>query len=202
MANPSSVVLAPEAFCTISLHALRHKNSTVHGALIGSHNKDKKILRIEQALPICHGAPTLPLVEAALGLLPENQTIVGWYTAPLLLKDTAPSPVALKMVESVESDQSESPVLLVVQNETLGLLIQQTGQPNEVLKAYGKDNSRQWIRPLTMTLEDSSKSSKAILEALQQKYELNDFVDHLAGPATSSFFPDKSLAKIVGKTKI
>jgi hypothetical protein len=210
MSLPSAVVVSPEAFCTMAMHAVRHKYSTVHGCLIGSQ-QDETTIRVHQAVPICHGALTSPLVESALGLLTADASshttgsIVGWYTAPMLLEETEPSPVALRMVASLESpENSISPVLLVLQNQGLVACLQESATAKEALKALGKDAAssskhRQWLNSLSLTVDDSNKAIKATQEAMRQNYQLDDFLDHLEGPASASF-PDKELAKIVNKT--
>jgi hypothetical protein len=193
----ASVVVSPLAFCAISLHATRHKNCTAHGLIIGT--REDATFRVENAIPICHEGPTLPLVETALGLL-ANQNILGWYTAPMLLDDTFPSPVAMKMVECLGTG-SNDPLLLVVQNQALATCLQDKAAPaGEALKAFGKQNNNQYKKPLNIIVEDSNKATKVILEALQQSYQLDDLEDHLERPESSSF-PDRELIKLVSKTR-
>ncbi|GKY95120.1 hypothetical protein MPSEU_000475900 [Mayamaea pseudoterrestris] len=169
----ASTVVAPSAFCAIALHA---------------------------AIPICHSCPTLPLVEAAIGVLAE-QTIVGWYTGSPQMDDITPSASALRMVESLETSNIIDPVLLIVQNRGLAACVNGTASPaSELLQAIGKDNTMQWTKHLSLNIEDLNKATKATLEALQQKYRLDDFEDHLEGPATAPF-PDKELAKLVSKMR-
>ena len=194
----ASVIVAPAAFCAISLHATRHKHSTVHGVLVGTCLNST--VRVEQAIPICHGTPTLPLIETALGLLAEKN-IVGWYTAPLLLEDTSPSLVAQKMVAGLESNCNSEPILVVVQNQGLAACLGESGAPaGGALTVFGKNNAKKWARVLSLTVEDSNKATKAALEAMQQSYVLDDFEDHLDGPA-SAIFPDKELVKLVSKIR-
>ena len=147
------------------------------------------------------GAPTVPLVETALGLL-ADQNIVGWYTAPLLLEDTSPSLVARKMVAGLESGSNSEPILVVVQNQGLAACLgESTGAPaGGALTAFGKDNSKKWAQALSLTIEDSNKATKATVEAMQQSYQLDDFEDHLEGPASATF-PDKELVKLVSKIR-
>lgn len=226
------MVLAPAAFCAIALHAARHKHSTVHGVLIGSRVGDADgaapAVHIEQAVPVCHAAPTAPLVEVALGLL-ADRTVVGWYTAPALLEDAAPGPVALRLVAgladrsasptrshapalSEETDggadrgraapPSREPVLVVVQNVALAACLGDPALPAaDAVKAFGKDRARgEWLQPVPSTVDESTRAIKAAREALAQEYVLDDFEDHLQGPVTSCF-PDRELVKLVHRTR-
>lgn len=198
----ASVIVSPEAFCAISLHATRHKYSTVHGVLIGSCVDS--ILFIEEAVPLCHASPTMPLVDAALGLL-ADRNIVGWYTAPMLLEDTTPSPVAVKMASNLEAScrSKIGPVLVVVQNLKFAQCSQGTdvAAVGESLKAFGKHGGKPLTSLLASNIKDANRALKALKEALAQNYQLNDFEDHLQGPPSSPF-PDMDLTKLVDKIRV
>jgi hypothetical protein len=196
-----SILVNPEAFATICLHRQRHSYEAVHGLLVG-RSLSKNEIRVDHAVPICHGsAPTKPIVETVLGLL-AKETVVGWYTAPLLSNETLPCPVSLRMAANLETPLIE-PVLLVVQNKKLGDCLQgkdATATSGDVLKGFGKNVEKQWLEPVKITVEESAKAVQAMREALRQKIELNDFCVHLEGPPSTSWYPNKDLVKILSKS--
>jgi len=211
-AAPEAVVVEPQAFVSIALHAIQYPNDSVHGILVGSFIPTTSTVVIEDAVPVSHGAPTKPLAEMALGLFEcsnkknEGSSVVGWYTAPMLKEDAHAGPVALRMAASLASSSSSSaasmdPVLVVVQNKALGDLIKNnsTGKVPDVLKAFGRDFGKQWLEPLKVTVEDSAKAGRAAREAASQKVEVVDFVDHLEKKAASSWYPNKDIQLIVSK---
>lgn len=198
----SKVVVRPKAFVAMMLHGTTHKNEVVHGILLGTSKGG--ILTITDAAAVSHGAPTLPLVETALGLVQakSEDTIVGWYTAPLLLKDSRPGPVALRMVASLETD-TNAPALLVLDNSALAACLNDTTVPESTIKAYGKDSlGKQWVDPLVLTLEDSQSGFRALKEAVAQNVGAEDLEDHLSGPASSPWYPNPSLANVLAKLGI
>ena len=167
MAVPTKITLTPQASLAIALHCIRHSTEAVHGVLLGYISTGNSELTITDAVPVTHGAPTLPIVEVALGLLPHcmkhntkanDKTavqMVGWYTAPMLMNDTKPDPLALRMIANLAQGASASsslvmvdPILMVVQNELLATFvkgIESQSSTESFLKAYTKDNTNQWL---------------------------------------------------------
>jgi hypothetical protein len=87
------VVLSPQAFAAMLLHAAQHSSSVVHGVLVGSHSGGK--IHVTDAIPVCHETPTKTLVDTSLALLQAQQVtdsakVVGWFTAPEILEDDRP----------------------------------------------------------------------------------------------------------------
>lgn len=220
-----TVVLQPLVFCTIALHAHRHPDESTHGFLVGRHEDvaSGTIVQVDQAVPVSHGAPTRPLVEMSMGLVEaslgsttsQSGRIVGWYTAPRLCDDTQPGPVALRMVASLatsvattldskrltETATNPDPVLLVLQNKALGQLLRQkqtSTEASDVFHAYGRDFGQQWLEPLTVKVSDSQAAGRGLREGVQQCIVVNDFMDHLEGPPSTSWFPPpEELIRIV-----
>lgn len=193
--SPSAVVVQAQAFVSIALHAICHKTDPVHGILLGTSKQNTIV--VQDSVPVCHGAPTRPIVEACLGLV-ADRTVVGWYTVPMLKDDTHPGPVALRMAASLNSPSVE-PTLLVLDNVALGKLIKAEGDI-VAIKAYGKDFGQQWLKPIACTVENSAGARRATREAVQQQVQLNDFVDHLEGSASTFWYPNNDISKIVASS--
>ncbi|GAX15028.1 hypothetical protein FisN_12Lh276 [Fistulifera solaris] len=178
-----AVSVEPSALLCITQHAAAHPYEAIHGVLIGP-----RAGIVQAAIPVCHGTPTRPLVETALGLIQTNigqKTIVGWYTAPALLQDTKAGPVALRMVANLETDDVE-PVLLVLQNEKLAACRKGEGTAENLLKAFGKDDlGGQWVRPLECTIKDASSAIEQMKTGTSSSPTIHDFVDHLEGSAST-----------------
>ena len=179
-ASQTKVVIKPEAFTAILLHAVHHKHDSVHGVLVGSSTKDT--ITVHKAVAVSHGAPTRPVVETALGLIQakSDDTIVGWYTAPALLEDSKPGPVALRMAANLETDQVE-PTLLVVQNAGLAACLKGEGKAEDAIEALGKDFGKQWLAPLDLTLESPTEALKSVKDSIAKGVKINDLLDHLDG---------------------
>lgn len=206
MPNPS-VTVAPTAVVSMMLHAAKHVHDPVHGVLMGSYGSDNK-LSVDQAIPVCHGAPTHPLVETALALIEsvhEDATlvVVGWYVSPRLLKDDRPGPAALKIVSSLGSSNgsnNKEPALLVVRNDELDKLIAEGSEAalDSVVKAFGKDFGKQWLEPLSLSFSNKSGTAKSVQSAFAEKIPVMDLVDHFAGdPRTSKWPNNDSLTRFV-----
>ena len=90
-----------QPLAAMTAHCQTHPNESVHGILL--------LGRCETAssseVVVVTEAP--PVVEAVLGLVMQNHDkttiVVGWYMAPMLLEDTRPGPVALRMVANLMS---------------------------------------------------------------------------------------------------
>ena len=195
--NPK-VVVRPSAFCKITLHAGQHKNEAVHGILLGS--SENKVIIVQEAIAVCHGAPTMPLVETAVGLVQAKSDlkIVGWYAAPRLLADTRPSPVGMRMAANLATDSIES-TLIMVHNANLAKCLREEGKADGVLNAYGKDFGQQYMEPLETTVEGATGAAQAAQEAFKQALTMNDLVHHLDQPASSSWYTNRDISKLVDK---
>ena len=171
------------ALVSMMQHAASHKYETIHGLLLGKVSGDAIVA--ENAVAVCHGTPTRPIVEIAIGLVQQKaeNKIVGWYTAPALLNDTKPGPVALRMAASLDTAEFE-PALLVLQNAALAACLKGEGKIDDVLLAFGKDDlGGQWVRPLNCTMKDSSSAMEQVKTGIANP--IIDFVDHLEGDVSS-----------------
>ncbi|GAX23699.1 hypothetical protein FisN_12Hh276 [Fistulifera solaris] len=171
------VSVEPSALLIVTQHAASHPYEAIHGLLVGPMAGV-----VQNAIPVCHGTPTRPLVETAMGLI-HNKTIVGWYTAPALLHDTKAGPVALRMAANLETKDLE-PVLLVLQNAKLVACRNGEGNVDKLLEAFGKDDlGGQWVRPLECTVQDASSAIEQMKTS--NPPTIHDFVDHLEGSAST-----------------
>mmetsp|Transcript_13493 Transcript_13493/g.25883 ORF Transcript_13493/g.25883 Transcript_13493/m.25883 type:complete len:210 (+) Transcript_13493:62-691(+) len=200
--NYKQVLVEPEAFVSMLLHARKHPHQVVHGVLLGS-SKDNFSLVVAAAVPVCHGTPMQPWIETSLSLIEaqsEGDTkIVGWYTAPLLAEDTRPGPVALRMASILEASGSK-PALIVLNNKAAGDCGKgDTNQVVTAVQAYGKDFGNQYQEKISTLVFNSAKVTKALQEAIESKVSCNDFLDHLEGEPTTTWYPNPELTKLVTK---
>jgi len=204
------VTIAPHVLVIMTAHAISHPTTPVHGVFIGSRRGNK--LEITDAYPICHETPTKVLVETSLSLVHSaledssrttspSSSIIGWYTAPELLKRTSataikPSPVELRIVASLETEQLQ-PVLLVLNNEAMvelsGEVAPETATTT-IIKAFGKDFGNQWMGPLKCSVMDPSKALKMITG---NAIEVKDLVDHWEAGASSDWTTSASISKLL-----
>mmetsp|Transcript_29977 Transcript_29977/g.30465 ORF Transcript_29977/g.30465 Transcript_29977/m.30465 type:complete len:219 (-) Transcript_29977:1721-2377(-) len=210
--NKDSVTISPEVFALLVAHAASHPTTTVHGVLIGNRSKSNNKVDVTDAFPICHENPTRPLVETALALVQSNleeeetnnKYIVGWFTAPELLYETKPGPVALRIVASLAAASSSrndpssfsgEPVLLSLHNETIvNILAEKDSVASKVIQAYGKDFGMQWMEPLDLTVLNESVAVKAVTDIINGKVNINDLVDHWDKGASSEWTLASSLS--------
>lgn len=224
----SSVTVLPAAAVAIALHSIRHKSSSVHGLLLGRcEGGDKKKngtttrVVVTDAVPVSHGAPSMPVVETALGLLQQHCKskdkddaaavhIVGWYTAPMLLEDTRPGPVALRMAANLATAATASgeqePILLVVQNKELAAAFKGTvtavdSTNQSFVKALVRDFGNQWLDPVTTVMEQPKDVATAIQQAAKQGIMVSDLIDHFeeiaSSPAPSSWYPNREVSALI-----
>lgn len=183
MTNKSIKKVSVESPALVSMmqHSLSHKYQAIHGLLLGTVSGDTIVAK--NAVPVCHGTPTRPLVETAIGLVQAKveHKIVGWYVAPALLKDRKPGPAALRMVANLETDEFE-PVLLVLQNAALAACLKGEEKMDDILYAFGKDDlGDQWVRPLDCPV----KASTSAIEQVKIGKPINDLIDHFEGDAST-----------------
>lgn len=189
-----TVCVEQKALVGMIAHSLRYPNDSIHGLLLGSCSSGGKIVA-NDAAPVCHGAPTRPLVETAIGLVESSQVsddqIVGWYTSPAFLEDDRPGPVALRMVASLASNKKllGDPALVVLNNVALSACAKGSSTASEeaknVVKALGKDMSQQWLETLPITLKDPLDAVKSA----KSGSPMNDLADHLDGDEMLEWWP-------------
>jgi hypothetical protein len=195
-----SVIVAPKAFLLMAMHAAGHSTSSVHGILVGSRSGNK--VEVSDAFPVCHETPTKPLVETALALVQSHldgsstpSNIIGWYTAPEILGDDQPGPVALRIASNL-ADKSGEPVLLMIKNEGLGQLVKGTETPaSTAIQAFGKNFGKQWMDPLKVTVLEEAAVTKAIIELHSKRVLIDDLNDHWKGAMSADWPASAALLK-------
>ena len=198
-----AVVVAPQAAVSMILHAKHHSTTVIHGVLIGSRSGD--ITTVSNAIPLCHEPPTRTLVDTSLALVQAQQEtsknrIVGWFTAPEVLDDERPGPAALRIVANLETENFE-PVLLVLNNSALAKFFSDPndGSASELFNAFGKDFGKQWMEPLSLSLEKSGGVVEAAREACKEGLVVDDLVDHWEGSCSAEWDPSARLSELVEK---
>mmetsp|Transcript_7904 Transcript_7904/g.17553 ORF Transcript_7904/g.17553 Transcript_7904/m.17553 type:complete len:196 (+) Transcript_7904:78-665(+) len=185
-AEVSKVVVESKAFCSMTLHALAHPHDVVHGLLLGSYAT--KTITVDDAVPISHGTPTLPLIETAIGLLEVQSDkgsapIVGWYTAPMHLEDKKPGPVAMRMASNFEANASPSSLICLETSDK--------GETTAV--AYGKDFGKQYQEPIKTTVDNDAV--ELLEEAKKNSVSSLDLMDNMEDPS-SAWYPNEKLGEM------
>jgi hypothetical protein len=105
------------------------------------------------------------------------------------------------MVAALGADEKKpEPALIVLQNSVLAACVQGKEQPTAAFEAFGKDFGQQWLEPLKLTVDNATGASKATQEGFKAGTVVNDLMDHLDGPSSStSWYPNKELTTLVGK---
>ena len=201
----NSVVISSQVFTLMAAHAASHPTSAVHGILVGTRKGGE--VTIVDAFPVCHENPTKTLVETSLSLVQsglegnkDNLAIVGWFTAPELLHDAKPGPVALRIVANLAASMGENePVLLVLNNGSIVKLFgaEESVTASQTVQAFGKDFGMQWMEPIgNLTVKDESESRKALLSMITKGEDpraVKDLVDHWDQGAASEWTSASSL---------
>jgi hypothetical protein len=189
------IVVSPLALATMMLHSARHGTTAAHGILVGTFSADS--IQVTSAVPVCHEAPTRPLVETALAFVGDG--VVGWYAAPERLHDKHPGAPALRIVASLGSSAENEPVLMVLQNESVAECFK-GGKYADVIKAFGKDFGQQWMEPLEVRLVKETSALEAARQAHKDEIVLNDLVDHWEGESAAvEWHPSVAVAKCIEK---
>ena len=241
------ITMTPLASLSMALHATRHSTEAVHGVLLGYHDNNNNEWIVTDAVPITHGTPTLPIVEVALGLLPHcigkqpeqsdsssattitttrARQIVGWYTAPMLLHDTQPDPLALRMMTNLAqaaatatdatTTSSTSQLLtvaaatnlflVVVQNEALASFLNGKTDDSSVpatsfIKAYTKDTTtNQWLKPIMddmIAIPGRDAITVAMTKANDQGLVIADLLDFYDACSATTVSSSSSAATTV-----
>jgi Uncharacterised protein family (UPF0172) len=217
--DKKTVLVLPAAALAIALHCSRHSTDSIHGILLG--NVDSKgTVCVTDAVPVTHGAPTAPIVESAFGLLPHclkdgKAAVVGWYTAPMLLQDTRPGPLALRMMDNLGGASATDallpvvtdPILVVVQNEALASLIHgpSDGTGASILKVFGRNSRNQWLSPIdSAKVEQIEDVASAVHKANEAAVVISDLLDFyeessIRSSSPASWFPNDKVVALLQK---
>ena len=201
MSSIKTVTVQPKAAIAMAAHCQAHPHESTYGILLGRCDKSSMALVVQDALPVSHGAPSLPLAETALGLAEleakkqAGYFIVGWYTAPMLLEDTRPGPVGLRLAATMASSTME-PVLLVVQNKSLGDCVLNGSSAANLVQALGRDFGDQWLETISTKVEKADAVGKGIQQARQQEMTAGtDLLDHMAD-VSKAWYPSKVISDL------
>ncbi len=189
--SDEGIVVLPNAFAMIAMHARTYPTAQVHGLLVGSSQGGK--IHISDAFPVCHETPTRPLVELALAAslstieaCTDASKIVGWYTIPELVGEEKPGAGALRIVACLEA-VADKPILLTFSKIRLEDHTQYRGGVRaETLKVFGKDFGMQWQAKLPALVSIDDDAMKALL-ALVEDVRICDLVDHWLSPLSSEW---------------
>jgi len=177
-----SVTVSALAHTKIILHAVQNPHAQIHGILVGRYRKPTTsgatpILQIAEAFPVCHSAPTKPLLDMAFRLAEayckgssiaydndkeeedssssSSTQIVGWYTANERLDDVQLSPSALRVMGTIAAAATQQGESLPANAEPCLFLVNNNklgemmlGGEEGALEAYGRDARKQWQNPV------------------------------------------------------
>ena len=201
------VIISPEAFAVISLHASCHSTTVVHGVLVGSNSSADNTVTVDHVFPICHETPTMPLLDTALALVTSElsneegastnkKTIVGWFTSPELLQDDKAGPVAMRIVAnlaatSIEDSNDKDPILIVLNSQKMADFFLNDGDTaaSECIQAYGKDFGKQWTmdEKLQVTVHNEVETTEKTKKLIEQGFQINDLTKHLEDVASNDW---------------
>ncbi|CAB9509251.1 membrane protein complex subunit 9 [Seminavis robusta] len=199
-----SVEVSAVAAVSMILHAVKHSHEAVHGVLLGSFSGGQ--VKISEAVPVCHGAPTLPLLETALALIKaaddSSNSVVGWYVSPRLESDERPGPAALKIVAGLASsdDKEKEPALVVLRNKDLDKIVLDNERSMiDSFQALGKDFGQQWLKPLSTGIDNEETIKAGVKKALKGEINIEDLIDHFEAESSkkSRWFPNDSLKALL-----
>uniref|UniRef100_A0A7S2N5A7 MPN domain-containing protein n=1 Tax=Helicotheca tamesis TaxID=374047 RepID=A0A7S2N5A7_9STRA len=192
------VSISTVAHAKMILHAACKATQQVHGILIGhfvgaAAANAAPTLVIEDVLPVCHEAPTKPIVDTSLRLAGSHcdslsdSRVVGWYTANERLGgDERPGQAALRIAASIGArllaEGAENPlpahaepVLIMIGNSALAEILgaengcDASELPN-ALTVLGRDQRKHWLRrfPAECVVSDKDgKSFKTSIDAVR-----------------------------------
>jgi Uncharacterised protein family (UPF0172) len=202
------IIVSPKAFVVMALHSVRYSHESVHGILVGRIDTEKRVINVDDAIPISHGPLTLPIVESVIGMiqihLRDNNpswTIVGSYTAPMLLDDNKANPVALRFAANLASGSDGlDPTLLVLQNTNIAEAVKNGIEMSEpAIKCFGRDFGNQWLDPISCQLNKHKGEYVGTLLPMfiAKGITVNDFVEHLNSPTTILWYPNDKIDAIL-----
>lgn len=193
------------AHVKMMLHAVRHSRSVIHGILLGNFSPDGLLLTVIDALPVCHAAPTKPLLDMALRIAESycESTedcigIVGWYTSNEILGDNIPKQAALKIVSSIGENllsggssipANAEPILAVITSSGLKSMLTSSSEENNDdetnggLQVYGSDSRKHWLNQYAVdsVVLNAPDIAADACHSDSEALPFFDFEDHLEG---------------------
>ena len=206
MTKTNNISISIVAQTKMALHASKHGyTNPIHGIVLGKNDGGNN-LEIVDVVPVCHEAPTKPVVDMALRLtdayLQKNQKqerlegarIIGWYTANTNAiisdcgDDELPNAPACKIVASMaESDVEGEFVLLLV---TAARLVDHDASL-PICTVFERDHHRTYTSRVddgrVTNGEDENILGEVLSKAVDERVlssssadiAIHDYVDHL-----------------------
>lgn len=186
------------AHAKMVLHCVRYDTSQVHGILIGRYAAGLT-LEVEDCVPVCHAAPTKPLLDTAFRMVEaanadrSDRMVVGWYTANERVDDLRPGQAALRIVSSIAAATKASvpphaePLVVVINSATLGEIMadgSEQQQRRNPVEAFGRDHRKHWLLPVpagaVIFTDEHAEAVRRVchLDDYEQ-YPIYDFESHL-----------------------
>lgn len=116
----TSTKFSKAAYTKMMLHATKNSTTQIHGILIGTSSSSS--INITDAIPICHSAPTKPIVDMGLRLVQaslDKEEIVGWYSGNERAGDNLPSSVSYKLAAQIQAlNEKDAAVLVMINSDS------------------------------------------------------------------------------------
>ncbi|XP_022082440.1 ER membrane protein complex subunit 8-like [Acanthaster planci] len=178
----AETTLSNRAYCKLIMHAAKYPHAALNGVLLAEKRKlkENKILRFVDCVPMCHLTLGLaPVLEVAFFQIDSycqanGLIIAGYYHANEHLKDSNPSPIALKIADKIYDNCNEA-CLFMIDNTKMLIDCDQC-----ILKQYTVQDSK-WKPKSTNSplLSDDCLSIAADLLREKTYQDLVDFDNHL-----------------------
>ena len=202
-----SVTIDGAVAALLGIHGLTYPTTSVHGILVGKKTSSTTV-HVTDAYPVCHETPTRTVVDLAISLVAskveedgeEKKEIIGWYTAPEILEDSAPGPVALRIAANIASASASPTVLVVLNNSGLVELVAGGESCTSFLSAFGKDFGGQWMENIKdVKVQDDEKAvggiRKGVTATKGEGGSVKDLTDHWQSGASSEWTTSSNLEK-------
>ncbi|RHY32376.1 hypothetical protein DYB32_002636 [Aphanomyces invadans] len=163
----SAYRVSEEAQLLMGLHAAQYPHLSVVGLLVGRDSGNT--IEVVKAFPVCHQAPTAPLLEYASTSIEVEAAklklkIVGLYVANSRDDDTSLGPVHARIASTVEANASRACVL-VLDNKSLARA-----------NLWLKDVKRGWV-PVDNRLAYDDDEGKLLVASLEKRSQLASIAD-------------------------
>ncbi|XP_033626920.1 ER membrane protein complex subunit 8-like [Asterias rubens] len=117
----AETTLSNRAYCKLIMHAAKYPHASVNGVLLAEKRKlkENKILRFVDCVPLFHlSLGLVPMLEVSLLQIDSHcqangLVIAGYYHANEHLKDSNPSPIALKIADKVYDNCNEACLFMI-----------------------------------------------------------------------------------------
>ncbi|PHT42378.1 ER membrane protein complex subunit 8/9 -like protein [Capsicum baccatum] len=165
MGGESNYEIHQNAYIKLILHALKHKTSSVNGALLGRISGNGDNVEIIESVPLFHSQiGLLPPLEISLIMIEEyyadkGLSIVGYFHANEGFDDFEVGNVAKNIADHIYKYFPQA-ALLLLDNKKLEALLKEGKDRSPVMQLYTKEVSRCW----KLAGADAASSSLKIKE--------------------------------------